>query len=128
MMKNRINTLANKNMEWHEIVLASLTFNDYFSIDLMNPRLLLAFIAFTCSSCSDYFVPQILPQSFSKEQTPSPPDYNEMRYWAALPELADNADKVPHCPGCRDEQASATVDVFFIHPTLYMDTNDVSRQ
>src|SRR6185295_15323176 len=80
------------------------------------------------SSCSDHFVPQILTHPFSKELSPAQPDYSDIANWAALPEMADNADKVPNCQGCMDEQASASVDVFFIHPTLYLDTTEVSRQ
>jgi len=94
----------------------------------MKPFLYLAFSAVLFSSCSDYFVPQILPQPYCCAYIPAPPDYSDMRYWAALPDIADNADKVPSCSGCRDEQNSAPVDVFFIHPTLYLDTTEVCRQ
>jgi len=94
----------------------------------MKPLLVLAFTASVFASCSDYFVPQILPQPFSESHIPHAPDYNESRYWAALPEMVDNADRVPNCKGCKDEQSSAPVDVFFVHPTLYLDTNLVSNQ
>lgn len=94
----------------------------------MKPLLFLAFSAFLLSSCSDYFVPHLLPQPFSKELTPAKPDYSDTSNWAALPASVDNADKVPNCPGCSDEQANAPVDVFFIHPTLYLDTTVVSKQ
>jgi hypothetical protein len=37
--------------------------------------------------------------------------------WAALPDRQDNADVVP--TGATDNQATAAVDVFFLHPTTY---------
>lgn len=49
---------------------------------------------------------------------PDPPDYSQSRYWAALPERKDNTDKVPIAEW-KDNQATATVDVFFLHPTTY---------
>jgi hypothetical protein len=50
---------------------------------------------------------------------PPAPDYDDPRAWAALPDRKDYADWVPkgHTPG--DQQATAPVDVFFIHPTTY---------
>jgi hypothetical protein len=106
-----------------------MSLNQFFSAyDFMKPLLLLAFSVLLFTSCSDYFVPQILPEPFSADRTPAPPDYNDIRNWTALPEIADNADRVPDCAGCRDEQISAPVDVFFVHPTLYLDTNSVSNQ
>jgi hypothetical protein len=53
------------------------------------------------------------------DQTPLPaaPDYSQTSYWAALPDRADSADWVPHGSGFVDEQASAKVDVFYVHPT-----------
>lgn len=55
--------------------------------------------------------------SFSSEMLP-PPDYSRETYWAALPTMKDSADAVP-VAGWRDEQATAPVDVFFLHPTTY---------
>jgi len=94
----------------------------------MKPFLFLAFSAALLSSCNDHFVPQILPKPFSQALTPAAPDYSDVYNWASLPEIADNADKVPDCSGCKDEQSSAAVDVFFVHPTLYLDTTNVSCQ
>jgi len=42
-------------------------------------------------------------------------DYAQQKYWAALPTMQDNADWTPS--GILNGQDSATVDVFFIHPT-----------
>src|SRR4051794_7780248 len=94
----------------------------------MKPFLFLASTAFLFTSCTDHFVPQILQYPFSEVHTPKAPDYNQSCNWAALPNTVDNADQVPQCEGCKDIQSSAAVDVFFIHPTLYLDTDMVSNQ
>ena len=47
------------------------------------------------------------------------PDYAQDSCWAALPTRRDSADAVPRGTGLRDEQATATADVFFIHPTTF---------
>lgn len=50
---------------------------------------------------------------------PAPPDYRSADSWAALPDRADAADVVPEGSGLKDEQATAPVDVFYLHPTTY---------
>ena len=55
--------------------------------------------------------------AFAETPTPPPPDYNAPASWAALPDRPDDADVVP--AQARDGQATAPVDVFFIHPTTY---------
>lgn len=45
-------------------------------------------------------------------------DYSKSENWAALPTVKDNADWTP--AGLKNNQDSATVDVFFIHPTTDM--------
>lgn len=47
------------------------------------------------------------------------PDYAQEGSWAALPQRADAADRVPLKSPYRDGQDSARADVFFIHPTVY---------
>lgn len=54
---------------------------------------------------------------FADEPASTPPDYSLPASWAALPDRRDGADVVPAT--LVDEQASAAVDVFFIHPTTY---------
>ena len=54
---------------------------------------------------------------FQRTTVPSPPDYSNAYYWAALPTKADMADATPK--GITDEQANAAVDVFFMYPTIY---------
>lgn len=46
-------------------------------------------------------------------------DYRQEAHWAALPQRADAADRVPLKSSYRDGQDSARADVFFIHPTVY---------
>ncbi|OUJ75637.1 hypothetical protein BXP70_04375 [Hymenobacter crusticola] len=47
------------------------------------------------------------------------PDYAQSANWAALPDQLDSADAVPYGTTLRDQQSTATVDVFFVHPTTY---------
>lgn len=55
---------------------------------------------------------------FDKALIPAKPDYANLKYWAAHPDKQDPADRTP-CPRFPDQQGSATVDVFFLHPTTY---------
>lgn len=55
---------------------------------------------------------------FSQEQPTAEPYYSDPSSWAALPDRADAADVVPNATVV-DHQASAGVDVFFVHPTTY---------
>ncbi len=57
---------------------------------------------------------------FDIAQSPPEPDYRDSENWAALPERKDNADLVPKGAGLSDRQATAAIDVFYIHPTSYM--------
>ena len=57
-------------------------------------------------------------QAFTDASSPSPPDYANPLHWAALPNREDLADSVP--TGSRDAQATAPVDVFFLHPTTFL--------
>jgi hypothetical protein len=59
-------------------------------------------------------------QSFEKTEHPKAPDYSAENYWNALPWKADWADSVP--PGCalKENQKNAAVDVFYVHPTMYI--------
>ena len=47
------------------------------------------------------------------------PDYADLATWAAHPDKSDPADLVPPGSGAMDRQAESEVDVFFIHPTTY---------
>lgn len=55
---------------------------------------------------------------FGETTIPNAPDYSKMEAWAALPSKQDNADKVP-ANKFPNNQETAKVDVFFLHPTTY---------
>jgi len=59
-------------------------------------------------------------QAFDARKTPPSPDYAQLKNWASHPEKKDPADRTPK--GLQNEQATAAVDVFFIHPTTYYGT------
>ncbi|MCZ6620250.1 MAG: DUF3089 domain-containing protein, partial [Gammaproteobacteria bacterium] len=63
---------------------------------------------------------------FDETTPPAAPDYANSHHWAALPGREDLADVVP-VGAYPDNQASAEVDVFFIHPTTYL-TSDSWNQ
>ncbi len=48
------------------------------------------------------------------------PNYNDLHYWAAHPYKIDPADSIPAML-MNHYQPDSTVDVFFIHPTTYID-------
>lgn len=79
-------------------------------------------------SCTGKYTPQVITKPFDFNKIPVAPDYAQASSWSVLPDKNDNADKVPACSGCADEQEHAPADVFFIYPTLYLDTNPVSNQ
>ena len=55
--------------------------------------------------------------AFDAQKIPARPNYALLNNWAAHPQKKDPADRTPN--GLHDEQATAAVDVFFIHPTTY---------
>jgi Protein of unknown function (DUF3089) len=59
--------------------------------------------------------------SFAESPQPAAPDYSDATSWAALPDRQDDADMVPG-GDVQDVQASAPVDVFFVHPTTFFGT------
>lgn len=54
---------------------------------------------------------------FASGHVPQAPDYAQNAHWAALPTKVDSADALPGM--LTDFQDSASVDVFFVHPTTY---------
>ena len=52
-----------------------------------------------------------------QSNVPRAPDYSNLQNWAAHPNKKDPADSVPLNSKVHDEQATADVDVFFLHPT-----------
>ena len=83
----------------------------------MIPRAILQYIIIVCLSAG-FISCASLPHGTFGGAIPKAPDYSEQKYWAALPTIKDSADAVP-ITEWKDEQADATVDVFFIHPTTY---------
>lgn len=78
--------------------------------------LILVLISFV-SICS---CGRVLPKgSVFKYNDPSKPDYSNPNHWAALPGKEDKADLTPH-PDLKDQQDSAEIDIFFLHPTTYL--------
>jgi len=61
------------------------------------------------------------PVGFSEVEAPEILDYSLAANWAALPTVEDGADVLPE--GFEDGQATAQVDVFFVHPTTFMYTD-----
>jgi hypothetical protein len=59
--------------------------------------------------------------SFAAAPPPAAPDYAVATSWAALPDRQDPADVLPG-GDVRDGQATAQVDVFFVHPTTFFGT------
>ena len=57
---------------------------------------------------------------FDASDTAAPPDYADAANWAALPQRIGVEDSIPAGIGDTDIQATAPVDVFFIHPTGYL--------
>ena len=57
-------------------------------------------------------------------QTPAPPDYSDLIYWAASPHKTDASDKIPLF--LKDEKREFLADVFFIHPTIYDNDSDTA--
>lgn len=66
------------------------------------------------------YVPPKVDERFEDTAQPPAPDYSKDENWCALPWKKDMADSVPNT-SIRDMQASAQVDVFFVHPTLYLE-------
>lgn len=50
---------------------------------------------------------------------PAAPDYSQLKYWVAHPDLEDMADLVPGSEKTINQQVNHPVDVFFIYPTIY---------
>lgn len=61
--------------------------------------------------------------NYDSMETPVAPDYSKMEFWAAHPDVKDNADRTPGNL-FKDNQANAEVDVFYIYPTIYTGKKD----
>jgi hypothetical protein len=74
---------------------------------------------FLCLCLLQSCASRIPTTAYDKNKTPAPPQYSDLKYWASHPDKSDPADLVPEGTGLKNEQATAEVDVFFIHPTTY---------
>jgi len=63
--------------------------------------------------------PARLSIAWKESPVPADIDYSSPSTWAALPDRKDAADAIPAKSDLMDEQAQATADVFFVHPTIY---------
>jgi len=58
---------------------------------------------------------------YAQEKYQEIPDYSNLQYWAAHPDKKDPSDSVP-APLKASYHPNSNVDVFFVHPTTYLDT------
>ncbi|MFZ2870102.1 DUF3089 domain-containing protein [Zavarzinia sp.] len=58
---------------------------------------------------------------FDAARVPPAPDYRRAETWLALPDHQDAADEVPAGAIPGDNQGRAPADIFYIHPTTYVD-------
>jgi hypothetical protein len=63
---------------------------------------------------------------FNQSPQPPVPDYSLADNWAALPQKSDAADRASK--GLYEAQSTARADVFFVHPTTYIDKPEDSFQ
>lgn len=80
-------------------------------------RYYIIIFSFLLSSCA--WKPYHIATNFDTKKTPPPPDYSRSEHWAALPSKKDSADRLPNGFVGTDKQATAAVDVFFLHPTIF---------
>lgn len=88
----------------------------------MNMRCIAALFLATGLSLSAHgqmAMPGMPAKPFGVQPHPAAPDYANPAHWAALPDRSDAADRVPEGDAFGDRQATAKVDVFYIHPTTY---------
>jgi hypothetical protein len=50
---------------------------------------------------------------------PESPNYSDLAYWVAHPDVVDQADLLPGRRKLNNGQATADADVFFVYPTIY---------
>ena len=89
----------------------------------MRKLLYLLFIIFF-SQCTNNGYMKLQPQ-YEQEQIGLVPDYSQLVYWAAHPAKKDPSDSLPK-PIQKDYQPSDKVDIFFVHPTSYLDSSKPS--
>ena len=73
------------------------------------------------SSCSNSNYTK-LELVYAQQKYQEVPDYSNLQYWAAHPEKNDPSDSVP-APLKASYTPSSKADVFFVHPTTYLDSS-----
>lgn len=73
-------------------------------------------ILFLVSSCSNKYY--AFKNRYSHKSADGNPDYKDFSYWASHPWKWDPADSIPR--PLRNEQRDSVVDVFFLHPTMFV--------
>lgn len=63
---------------------------------------------------------------YETTKIPKPPIYSELNAWAAHPDKLDAADLLPGKNVFSKQDPLPDVDVFFVHPTIYMKKHDPS--
>ena len=76
------------------------------------------------SSCAQNNYSKYTPL-YEKENLSDVPDYSQLQFWAAHPDKKDPSDSIPK-PLLKNYNPSNKVDVFFIHPTSYLDSTKPS--
>ena len=73
------------------------------------------------SGCVLFLSSCLVPvHKFKTAKTPTAPNYAYDSCWAALPTKKDSADVSIYAAGIKDEQKTAPIDVFYVHPTTYL--------
>jgi hypothetical protein len=78
------------------------------------------FIIILLSSCAESNLAK-LEAVYAQEKYQEVPDYSNLQYWAAHPDKKDPSDSVP-APLQASYHPNTNVDVFFVHPTTYLDS------
>jgi Protein of unknown function (DUF3089) len=71
------------------------------------------------NACKTPISSKLPTASFDVVKKPTAPNYADLKNWAAHPVVHDFADSIPLNSGLTDAQATAQVDVFFVHPTTF---------
>lgn len=90
-------------------------FSQLYTMKMLPP--LICLLALTCA-CNRGYRQYISRYHFPAQD--SIPDYSQAAFWAASPYIHDPSDSVPR-PLRADYRQDTAADVFFIHPTTYVD-------
>jgi len=105
-------------------------FHDTIQVGFMRKKWFVVFVALVVSGVVTFaqkgkLIERYLEKTLSSVAAPNTgpaPDYRDPYYWAASPYKPGTADSVPSF--LKDEVRDRRADVFFIHPTSYIGTDD----